>query len=71
MDHCLGDTGLRPLKSDPCVYIHEDEAGFVVMTLYVDIPLLLSPNKLLLNKRKNQLINRFEMTDMACREFSA
>ena len=71
MDQCLGDTVFCLLKSDPCVYIYEDEAGFVIMMLYVDSPFMLSPNKLLLNKLKKQPINRFDMTDMTCREFSA
>ena len=64
MDQCLGDIGFRPLKSDPCVYIYEDEVGFVFLTLYVDDLLLLGANKLQLNKLKKQLMGRFEMTDM-------
>ena len=45
-------TLFRPLKSDPCVYIYEDEIGFVVLMLYVDDLLLLGANKLLLSKLK-------------------
>ena len=36
----------------------------MTLTLYVNDFLLLGANKLLLNKLKNQLMDRFEMTDM-------
>ena len=35
MDHHLATIGVRPLKSDPCIYVFEDDTGFVVPTLYV------------------------------------
>ena len=47
MDRCLGDIEFCPLKSDSCVYIYEDQAGFVTLTLYVHGLLLLGANKLL------------------------
>ena len=50
MNQCLGKIGFRPLKSDPCVYIYEDEVDFVILTLYIDDILLLGAKKLLLNK---------------------
>ena len=56
--------GFRPLKSDPCVYVDEDETGFVILTLYVDDILFLSASKSLLNKLKKQLMDWFEMSDM-------
>ena len=72
MVQCLDGIGFCPLKSNPCVYTYEDEVGFVILTLYVDGLLLLGANKLMLNKLKNQLMNRFEMTTwVTCREFSA
>ena len=64
MDQCLGDIGFRSLMSDPCVYVHKDEVGFVVLTLYVDELLLMGANKLLFNKLEKQQMNRFETTDM-------
>ena len=42
MDVELAVIGFRPLKSDPCVYVYEDDAGFVVLTLYLDDILFLS-----------------------------
>ena len=52
------------LKFEPFVYIHEDEVGFGVPTLYVDDLLLLGANQLLLNKLNKQVRDRFEMADM-------
>ena len=36
MGHHLGKIGFRSLKSDPCVYVYEDENGSTILTLYVD-----------------------------------
>ena len=55
----------RLLKSDPCVYIYEDETGFIILTLCMDYVLLLSASKSLLNKLKKQLMDRFKMSDMS------
>ena len=64
MDYPLGKIGFRSLKSDPCVYVHEDENGSATLMLYVDDVLLLSANKQLLDKLKTQLVYRFKMTNM-------
>ena len=65
MDHHLAKIGFRPLKSDSCIFVFEDDTGFVLLTLYVDDVLLLGANKQLLNKLKKQLMDRFEnMMDM-------
>ena len=61
----LAIIGVRPLKSDPCVYVYEDETGFVILTLYLDDILFLSASKSLLNKFKKQLMDRFETSDMS------
>ena len=63
MDHYLGKIGFRSLKTDPCVYVYEDENGSAILTLYVDDVLLLDANKQLLDKLKKQLMDRFEMMD--------
>ena len=61
----------RSLKLDPCMYIYEDEAVFVILRLYVDdilslsaSNLSLSANNTLLNKLNKQLMNRFKMSNM-------
>ena len=64
MDECLGDIGFYLLKTDPYVYIYEDEVGLVILMLYVDDLLLLGANKVLLNKFKKQRMDLFEMTNI-------
>ena len=64
MDHHLAKIGFRPLKSDQCLYVSEDDSGVVILMLYVDDILLLGANKQLLNKPRKQLMDRVEMTDM-------
>ena len=65
MDVELPVIDFRRLKSDYCVYLYEDETGFVILTLYMDGILLLSASKSLLNKFKKQLNNWFELSDMS------
>ena len=60
----LAVIGFRPLKSGPCVYIHENETGVVILTIYVDGIPFLSASETLTNKLKKQLMDRFEMSDM-------
>ena len=36
MDDHLSNIGFRSLKSDPCVYVFEDETSTAILTLYVD-----------------------------------
>ena len=64
MDHHLGKIGFRFLKSDPCVYVYEDENGSAIPTLYVDDILELGANKQLLDKLKKHILDRFEIEDM-------
>ena len=64
MDHHLGKIGFRSLKSDPCVYVYEDENGSAILTLYVDDVLLLGVNNQLLDKLKKKLMDRVEKWDM-------
>ena len=64
MDHCLGDIRFHPVNSDPCVYTYNDDVGFMTLTLYAYVFLLLGANKLPLNKLKKQLMDRFKMTDV-------
>ena len=64
MDHQLGKIGFRSLKSDPCIYVYEDDNGSAILKLYLDDILLLGANKQLLGKLKKKLMDRFEMTDI-------
>ena len=60
----LAVVGFRPLKSNLCVYIYEDNTSFVILTLCVDDILFHSTCKTLLNKLKKKLMERFKMFDM-------
>jgi len=74
MDQCFGDIGVPPLKFHPCVFIYEEEVGFVIQGHYVRARLpSAGANKLQRNELKNQLMDRFEMTDIVdtSRVFSA
>ena len=53
-----------PLESGQCIYVFEDDTGFVIFTLYMDDVLLLGANKHLLTTLKKQIIDRHGMTDM-------
>ena len=64
MDHRLGKIEFRSLKSDPCVYVYEDENGSAILTLYMDEVLPLGAIKQLLDKLNKQLMDRSEMTGM-------
>ena len=64
MDPHLGKIGFCSLKSDPCVYVYEEENGSAILTVYGDDVLLLGANKQLLDKLKKQPMDRFEMTDV-------
>ena len=52
MDDHLSNIGFRSVKSDPCVYVFEDEICTAILTLNVDGILLLGNNKQLLCKLK-------------------
>ncbi|CAM9815956.1 unnamed protein product [Ascophyllum nodosum] len=60
--------GFHPLESDPCAYTYEDNTGFVILTLYVDVILSLDASRILLNKLKKKLMDRLEISDMGDRE---
>lgn len=64
IDHHLAKIGFGPLKSDPCIYLSEDDTGFAIHSIYVDDVLLLVGNEQLLNNIKKQFLDRSEMTDM-------
>ena len=55
MDYHVAQIGFRPHKSDACIYVFEDDTGFVILMLYVNDVLLLSANKQLLNEPKKNV----------------
>ena len=53
-----------PTHSDPCVYVHGSGDTLIILTLYVDDILLTGKDPVLVDQKKRELKERFEMTDM-------
>ena len=64
IDGVLVVIGFRPTQSDPCVYTHGSEVTLVILTLYVNDILITGKNPTLVEQKKKELKERFEMTDM-------
>ena len=56
--------GFRPTQSDSCVYTHGSGVTLVILTLYVDVILITGKDPTLVEHKKKELKERFEMTDM-------
>ena len=64
VDNHFDKIGFCSLKSDPCVYVYEDENESAILTPYLDNVLLLGANKQLLDKLKKLIMDCFKITDM-------
>ena len=64
IDGVLVVIGFRPTQSDPCVYTHGSGVTFVILTLYVDDILITVKDPTLVEQKKKELKEIFEMTDM-------
>ena len=64
IDGVLVVIAFRPTQSDPCVYTHGSGVTLVILRLYVDEILITEKNPTLVEQKKNELKERFEMTDM-------
>ena len=60
IDGVLVVIGSRLIQSDPCVYTH----GSGILTLYVDDILITGKDPTLVEQKKKELKERFDMTDM-------
>ena len=56
--------GFRPTQSGPCVYTHGSGVTLVILTLYVYEILITGKDPTLVEQKKKELKERFEMTDM-------
>ena len=63
IDGVLVVIGFRPTQSDPCVYTHGSGVTLVILTLYVDDILIAGKDPTLVEQKKKELKERFEMTD--------
>ena len=64
IDGVLVVIGSRPTQSDPCEYTHGSGVTLVILTLYVDNILITGKDPTLVEQKKKELKERFEMTDM-------
>ena len=53
-----------PKHSDPCVYVHGSGDTLIILTLCVDDILLTGKDPVLVDQKRRELKERFEMTDM-------
>ena len=56
--------GFRPTQSDLCVYTHGSGVTLVILTLYVDDILITGKDPTLVEQKKKEPKERFEMKDM-------
>ena len=64
IDGVLVVIGFRPTQSDPCVYTHGSGVTLVILTLYADDILITGKDPTLVEQKKKELKERFEMADM-------
>ena len=64
IDGVLIVIGFSPTHSDPCVYVHGSGDTLIILTLYVDDIPLTGKDPVLVDQKKRELKERFEMTDM-------
>eukprot|EP00903_Cladosiphon_okamuranus_P016817 g15509.t1 len=56
--------GWKRTRSDPCVYTYTDGATMVILSVYVEDFLMTGEDQDLVSKKKRELTDRFEMTDL-------
>jgi transposase InsO family protein len=69
IDSALRAASFIPVPADMCVYKHQKDFGFVIVSLYVDDLLLFSNSTRALASFKAQLSAQFSMTDLGEAKF--
>jgi hypothetical protein len=64
LDEKLKQQKLKPLNSDPCVYINKEHGNIVIVVIYVDDLMVASDNPRKLQRLKSELSKSFEMKDL-------
>jgi hypothetical protein len=64
LDEKLKQQKLKPLNSDPCVYINKEDGNIVIVVIYVDDLMVASDNPRKLQRLKSKLSKSFEMKDL-------
>ena len=63
-DNVMLSHGLKINECDKCVYVKDDEHGYVIVCLYVDDMLIVGSDDKMITSTKNMLNSRFDMKDM-------
>ena len=63
-DNVMLSCGFKINECDKCVYVKEDEHGYVIVCLYVDDMLIVGNDGKMITSTKNILNSRFDMKDM-------
>jgi hypothetical protein len=64
LDEKLKQQKLKPLNSDPCVYINKEDGNIIIVVIYVDDLMVASDNPRKLQRLKSELSKSFEMKDL-------
>ena len=63
-DNIMLSHGFKINECDKCVYVKDDEHGYVIVCLYVDDMLIVGSDDKMITSTKNMLNSRFDMKDM-------
>jgi len=64
LDTKLKGHGFKRILSDPCVYIHHDQTGTAIITVWVDDLLLFASSEEAMDKMVNQIKSEWQITDL-------
>ena len=64
LDTKLRNIGFHPLRSDPCAYVRRNGQHLEIITVWVDDLLLFTTSDDLMNKLKEEIQSKWEMTDL-------
>ncbi|CAN0469558.1 unnamed protein product [Hapterophycus canaliculatus] len=60
----IKSIGFKPIFSDPCVYVYGSDKTYVVLSIYVDDMLLFGVDPNVVKNVRDQLMNKFSMTNL-------
>ena len=63
-DNVMLSHGFKINECDKCVYVKDDEHGYVIVCLYVDDMLIVGSDDKMITSTENMLNSRFDMKDM-------
>lgn len=69
LEEKLKQLELKPLNSDPCIYIYKEKKNIVLVAIYIDDLMMASNNPRRLRQLKTELSRFFEMRDFGLLNF--